>query len=490
MSAAGVTQRGDLPVLKVAVVGHTNTGKTSLLRTLMRDETFGEVSDRPATTRHVEGAMLLVRGKPLVELYDTPGLEDSIGLLELLEKSRGTGAKAGRVDGIDLIHAFLNSPDADSSTGDFAQEAKALRQVLASDVALYVIDARDRVLGKHRDELDILSRCAKPVVPVLNFTASPEAQIALWREHLSRANLHAVAEFDTVVLDEQTERRLLEKMRTLLDHHHATINALIDEREQLRAGLLRTSSNLIADMLIDVAAHQVSVPAGDRAAAEIAVDALRQRVREREQRCVDQLLQLHRFAKEDCSATDLPIADGRWGVDLFSPAAMKQFGFRTGGAAAAGAVAGLTIDAMVGGLTLGAATALGAAIGGALGLAQTHGRRMVDRIRGRSELAVDDNTLRLLLARQTSLLHALLRRGHASLDPIRVGGATTSAKESPPRLPALFDEVRLHPGWSRLQKSTSAMALSGAARQEIVERAARAIHDQLTDARPPGRAGG
>ena len=39
----------DLPRLRVAVVGHTNTGKTSLLRTLMRDVNFGEVSDRPAT---------------------------------------------------------------------------------------------------------------------------------------------------------------------------------------------------------------------------------------------------------------------------------------------------------------------------------------------------------------------------------------------------------------------------------------------------------
>ena len=46
--------------LRVAVVGHTNTGKTSLLRTLMRDVAFGEVSDHPATTRHVEGATLMV----------------------------------------------------------------------------------------------------------------------------------------------------------------------------------------------------------------------------------------------------------------------------------------------------------------------------------------------------------------------------------------------------------------------------------------------
>ena len=58
--------------LKLAVVGHTNVGKTSLLRTLTRDVGFGEVSHRPSTTRHVEGARLSVDGQALLELYDTP----------------------------------------------------------------------------------------------------------------------------------------------------------------------------------------------------------------------------------------------------------------------------------------------------------------------------------------------------------------------------------------------------------------------------------
>ena len=87
--AAGPAMSPKLPALKVAIVGHTNTGKTSLVRTLTRDAGFGEVSDRPATTRHVEGTVLLVDGRPLVELYDTPGLEDPIGLLEQLDRMRG-----------------------------------------------------------------------------------------------------------------------------------------------------------------------------------------------------------------------------------------------------------------------------------------------------------------------------------------------------------------------------------------------------------------
>ena len=53
--------------LKLAVVGHTNVGKTSLLRTLTRDAGFGEVSHRPSTTRHVEGARLSVDGEALLE---------------------------------------------------------------------------------------------------------------------------------------------------------------------------------------------------------------------------------------------------------------------------------------------------------------------------------------------------------------------------------------------------------------------------------------
>ncbi|KAG1243209.1 hypothetical protein G6F65_022555 [Rhizopus arrhizus] len=54
-------------VIKIAVVGHTNTGKTSLLRTLTRDTAFGEVADSPGTTRHVEGARLRLEGRAVLE---------------------------------------------------------------------------------------------------------------------------------------------------------------------------------------------------------------------------------------------------------------------------------------------------------------------------------------------------------------------------------------------------------------------------------------
>jgi len=129
--------------LKLAVVGHTNVGKTSLLRTLTRDVGFGEVSHRPSTTRHVEGARLSVDGEPLLDLFDTPGLEDAIALLDYLERLERPGE---RLDGPARLARFLEGSEARQR---FEQEAKVLRQLLASDAGLYVIDAREPVLAKN-----------------------------------------------------------------------------------------------------------------------------------------------------------------------------------------------------------------------------------------------------------------------------------------------------------------------------------------------------
>jgi Domain of unknown function (DUF3482)/50S ribosome-binding GTPase len=464
-----------LPVLKAAIVGHTNTGKTSLVRTLTRDAEFGEVSDRPATTRHVEGTVLLINDMPLVELYDTPGLEDPIGLLELLDRMRGNR----RHDWIDVIREFLDGP---AAHGDYAQEAKAIRQVLASDVALYVIDARDRVLGKHRDELEILGRCARPVMPVLNFVASPEARTAEWREHLSRVNMHAVAEFDTVVLNEFAEQRLFEKMQTLLDRFRPTLDALIEERKRQRAALVRSAAELIADLLIDVAAYVVVVPEQDVDRQEMVMEQLKEAVRSRERQCVTALFELFRFRPDDYEADAVPVEQGQWGMDLFNPASLKQFGIRAGSGAAAGGIAGLAIDAITGGLSLGAAAVLGATLGALWSSFESHGRRIADVFRGYTELRVQEATLKLLAARELDLTQALLRRGHASQDKLRLKAEDESKRTqwaSGP-LPDVLLEARVHPEWSRLSTGSTP---TGAARSQAPARLADVFMSVLTEPR-------
>jgi GTPase SAR1 family protein len=431
-------------MLKVVVVGHTNTGKTSLLRTLSRDERFGEVSDEPATTRQVEGIQLLLSdGEPVMILLDTPGLEDPDGVLDALDQHGGTE----RFDGPERVRRFLESPVAGTH---YEQEAKVLRQMLQGDAAIYVIDCREPVLGKYREELSILTYCAIPVLPVLNFVASASSREAEWREQLARLNLHAVVAFDTVVFDETGERRLYEKLRTLLDAFDRPLQRLIEDRQQQGEWLRRAAAEYLAELLIDTAGCLREIPA-DLEAAKMRETILRNQdaVRQREQRSVEALLRLFRFSSRHYEHQHLPLVNGSWGLDLFNPDALKHYGIRMGGGAAAGAAAGAALDAATLGVTLGLGTLTGTAIGALLGTSIPMRQRIWGRLHGFSEWRVSDETLRLLMLRQMALIRALLHRGHAAQAPL-AGTEPADPRRSREPLPAPVREARLKPRWSRL----------------------------------------
>ncbi|WP_312911188.1 GTPase/DUF3482 domain-containing protein [Stutzerimonas nitrititolerans] len=428
--------------LKLALVGHTNVGKTSLLRTLTRDVSFGEVSHRPSTTRHVEGARLSVDGEPLLELYDTPGLEDAIALLDHLERIERPGE---RLDGPARTARFLEGSEARQR---FEQEAKVLRQLLASDAGLYVIDAREPVLAKYKDELAVLAGCGKPLLPVLNFVAQPGHGEERWREALARLGLHALVRFDSVAPPIDGERRLYESLALLLEQSRAKLQRLIEDHEAQAAALLSEGNRLIAELLVDVAACRRGVAAQPELERG-AIRELHDAVRAREQRCVEALLRLYGFRAQDAATADLPLLDGRWGDDLFNPETLKQLGVKIGGGMAAGAAAGAGVDLMVGGITLGAAALLGAIAGGGAQTARHYGSRLLGKLKGQRELTVDDAVLRLLALRQRQLLAALAARGHAAMDAIRLDAADDKAWREG-KLPEALQRCRAHPDWSSL----------------------------------------
>ncbi|CAN1605755.1 GTPase/DUF3482 domain-containing protein [Pseudomonas mediterranea] len=447
--------------LKLAVVGHTNVGKTSLLRTLTRDVGFGEVSHRPSTTRHVEGARLSVDGEALLELYDTPGLEDAIALLDYLERLERPGE---RLDGPARLARFLEGSEARQR---FEQEAKVLRQLLASDAGLYVIDAREPVLAKYRDELEVLASCGKPLLPVLNFVSSAQHREPDWREALARLGLHALVRFDSVAPPEDGERRLYESLALLLENARGQLERLIADQQAQRLARQQSAARLIAELLIDCAACRRSVTSDAELEGQ-AISELRNAVRQREQRCVEALLKLYAFRPRDAAASDLPLLDGRWGDDLFNPATLKQLGVRVGGGIAAGAAAGAGVDLLVGGLTLGAAALVGAIAGGALQTVRGYGNRLMGKLKGQRELTVDDSVLRLLALRQRQLLLALNQRGHAALDSIRIDTPQDKSWREG-KLPEALNKARAYPQWSSLNPHPK---LNQAERQEQIEQLA------------------
>lgn len=455
--------------MQVAVVGHTNTGKTSLLRTLARDSGFGEVSDRPATTRGVAAIELLAEDEPVLRCFDTPGLEDAVDLAGYLVPD-GSPAE----DPVSRIEAFVAG---DHDAGRFEQEAKVLRQMLRVDAALYVIDAREPVLAKHRAELRLLADCGRPLLPVLNFVAAADAEPERWRAQLARSGLHVLAEFDTVVFDLHAETRLFEKLAALIETERPRIARLNAFRAEQRRAQIDDACHAIAQLLVDAAGARRRLAAGADTGAAHA--ALRDQLCRIEQACVDRLLDTFAFELGAYRPPDLPLHEGRWVLDPFDPESARVLGIRTGSAAAAGGVAGFGVDALTGGLSLGAGTLVGAGVGALVGAGENVGRDWLDRLRGRQTIVTDTTTLAVLATRQTQLLLALLRRGHASqqaLAPVTADGWPSDAVRR-----AVL-RARAHPEWSRLNPEHDAGAAARAVRS-----LAAPLRDAVADAAPAPR---
>jgi len=458
--------------LKLAVVGHTNVGKTSLLRTLTRDAGFGDISHRPGTTRHVEGARLSVDGEALIELYDTPGFEDAVALYEYIEQLPQADE---RLDGPEQIQRFLSSSEARQR---FEQEAKVLRQLLQSDAGLYVIDAREPVLAKYRDELSILTMCGKPILPVLDFVNAAEQRESAWRDVLARIGLHAVVRFDTVVPPQDGEQRLYENLSLVLESQRPRLQRLIDYNQAQMQIRRKAGYRLIAELLIDVSACRRGIHPDQLNAA---IENLHHDVRQREQQCVEALLKLYAFRQDDAKANALPLAEGRWGDDLFNPATMKQLGIKVGGGMAAGAATGFGIDLFTGGLSLGMATAIGAAVGGLTQTVRNYGERLKGKWRGERELSVNDSTLRLLAIRQQRLLNALESRGHAAQERIQMHTPLEQHWREG-ELAQPLKTARAYPAWSSLNGAKPSLDHK---RIHAVEQLADSLAEQNSNMQEP-----
>lgn len=427
-------------LLNVAVVGHTNTGKTSLIRTMLRSSEFGEVEDAAGTTRHVEQATISAGDIPILYLHDTPGLEDTLALHAYLKYASTQSRSMSPVKILEDFVANISHHD------PLEQEAIVIRQVLRSDVLLYIIDVREPLLDKYRVELEILTRSAKPIIPVFNFVAGHEQELSRWRERLATYNIHATLEFDTVAFTFEAEKRLYQKIQTLVEKHYYSLQLLIDYRAKVWKQLCLSGAKRIAELIVSVACYRESKSShNNRITESLNEDRIRDFVRKAEQKCLNDLLTIFNFSEKDVAIQKIPVSDGHWELDIFAPGILKAYGLDVGSAAAKGAAAGAGIDLMVGGLSLGTASALGALAGAGWSTFKRYGDEIKAKLQGAKWLCVDENTLQILYFRQKQLLEKLMHRGHAANNTMQI--ETPEKVQLPADWVKLISTLRQNPAW-------------------------------------------
>ena len=167
--------------VELSLISHTNVGKTTLARTLLRRD-IGEISDRAHVTDVAESDVLIEspEGDTLV-LWDTPGFGDSARLLRRLKRS-------GQPLGWFLTQVWDRLADRPFWCGQ-----QALRTVRDnSDVILYVVNASEQPASAAYVgiEMEILGWLGKPVILLLN-QLGPPGEPAAARTEVSDWEIHA-----------------------------------------------------------------------------------------------------------------------------------------------------------------------------------------------------------------------------------------------------------------------------------------------------------
>ena len=414
--------RGDRTV-SLALVSHTNAGKTTLARTLLRRD-VGTVRDAPHVTEFSDahGLVEAPGGERLV-LWDTPGFGDTFRLAKRLRQTAHP------------IVRFLAEAWDRWRDRPFWASQQALRTVRDdADVLLYLVNASESPAGAGhvRPEMEILAWIGKPVVVLLNQLGPPRAQadadtdVAAWRTALASDRcVRAVLPLDAFARCWVQELTLLETIAAALPaDREATMAALLAAWRADRVAAFDASMAALAGSLGRLAAAAEPVPAGatfgdrlkaagaalrwakggsagdaERPVPSAAERALVRRLEEETQSSTQALLALHGLsgaAERAILDRTAALVDVRLRVDEGQAALW--------GGALTGAIAGLKADVLSGGLTLGGGLLAGGLLGalGGAGLA-----RAVNIARGTDRSTVAWSTEALDAMVETSLLRYL-----------------------------------------------------------------------------------
>ena len=432
------------PPLRLVVVGHVNAGKTTLIRTLARQATFGTVAALPASTERV-GSVERMLGDARLAWIDTPGFEDPIALGERF-------ARLAQPAPAERLKALLQQPEV---VVGHAAEWRALGAALEADVLVLVIDSVELVLPKHRSTFELLRACGRPVVAVLNRPGHPEARPDEWAAVLADHGVNEVLRLDAFTCEPMAAQALMRALGGLLSSRRPLAagleSAWLDEAQQRRAASLV----IIADTLVSLAARRQTLAradAADAARRQQAIDRFRRGVIAEAEAAEGLLMARHGFpaaAREGAPTALVAGLAGRWEDDLFNPEVLKDAGSKLAGGAALGAAIGLGADVALAGLSLGTGAALGAAVGSiaSQGLAPT-GRKLLHRVTGQLDLTLEDAALVVLASRLLAVDDALESRGHGATGPWEVAPARVMDDAAAEALVQALTPARGHPEWA------------------------------------------
>lgn len=360
----------DARVPVFAVVGKVNTGKSSVLATLLEvdDDRVIRVSPIPGETIQCQVLSLEFEGQECIRFIDTPGFNRAIDAkreIEVIDRSIGGGGSPG----LAAVRAFVEKHEGD---GEFEDECLLLGPLIEGAGLLYVIDPSKPLRDEFIAEMEILRWTGCRRMALLNAKGDSDTYMQEWKIRLG-SYFNLVRTFNAHRARFEERRKLLRSLLEIDEEHAEVIESTVRSLEAEWVERREDSAEVMVSVLEKAMTMRQSRVLDER---DMKVDHRRQKI-EKEiaasyyseikkllRRGVDDMLRLyrHHLVKMDWDAFE-------WDdLDLEATETWSKWGLsRTQlvmAAAATGAAAGVAVDAATAFLSHGAGALIGAVGGG------------------------------------------------------------------------------------------------------------------------------
>ncbi|HWB05451.1 MAG TPA: GTPase domain-containing protein [Verrucomicrobiales bacterium] len=356
--------------ITLSLISHTNVGKTTLARTLLRRD-VGDAIDQEHVTDVATAYPMIEAGGQKLLLWDTPGFGSTPKLLKRLRLS----ASPIRWMLTQMWDRFRDRPLWCSQ-----QAIKNVQQ--EADVVLYLVNASEQpgATGYVDMEMEILTWIGKPVVLLLNQTGAPrppleeELEETDWRYHLEKYGIvKAVLGLDAFARCWIQEEVLMEVIfHVLPEWKREGFNRLRSAWHEQNLTVFRRSMKTLGKQLAESAVDRVTVSKESllqkigvgrqqlNSEMEDARTQLTERLANRSVATTDELIRLHGL-EGHTSESIKPAGANSFGV----PQKVNESLWSAVGGALSGAAGGLIAELKTGGMMFGGGTVAGLFIGGA-----------------------------------------------------------------------------------------------------------------------------
>lgn len=339
---------------EIAILGHPNEGKSSVLSTLAEDDSV-RISATPGETTECRTFPVVIDGREVLRFTDTPGFQNpSRVVAEMRKISQMSG---------DAVTKFR---EMFADTIELHDDVELMLPVERGAGIIYVVDGSRPVRNVDRAEMEILRLTGRPRMAIINCKDDDFSQLDDWKNEF-RKNFNTNRVFNAHRATYAERILLLEALKSIDQDWHPTLDRVVRAFKADWAARNETTADILLELLTECLQYTIVTPLKDdsdvKELQQQLAHSYRITIEEKEQKAHEKIRALF---KHNIFKYQLP-PNSMLHEDLFSEKTWNLLGLSKKQVAIAGAIGGAVvgakIDIITAGLSFGVFTGIGSAAG-------------------------------------------------------------------------------------------------------------------------------